>query len=195
MGIKMANKDKRFEKTEYLIKSTFFDMVKNNKKITVSEIAKKANIDRKTFYLHYDTVESLYGTFIEDAAKSLIEELDRLDFYHSKDSIKTFVQAYRKIFISYKDLFYAINNNKQFIEYIEFNNKTLTPYLNEYLNKNKNKKYAKKESLYDQFFYDGVIRFQQRFIQGELNLTLDEYFIEIEKIARTFAGLYSKRIK
>lgn len=193
--MKMGNKDKRFEKTEYLIKSTFFEMVKNNKKITVSEIAKKANIDRKTFYLHYETIESLYGVFMKDAETSLIEELERLGFYHSKDSIKTFVQAYRTIFISFKDFFYAINNNKQFIEYIEFNNTSLMPYLNKYLSRNKKEEVVKKESVYDQFFVDGLIRFQQRFIRGELNFTLDEYFAEIEKIAKTFAGLYTKRIR
>lgn len=191
----MGNKDKRFEKTEYLIKSTFFEMVKNNKKITVSEIAKKANIDRKTFYLHYETVESLYRVFMSDAENLLIEELERLDFYQSGDTIKTFVQAYRKVFISFRDLFYAINNNSQFIDYIEFNNTELMPYLTKYLSRNKNKKELEKEALYDRFFFDGLVKFQQRFIRGELKLTLDEYFLEIEKIARTFAGLYSKRIK
>ena len=135
--MKQLEKDKRFEKTEYLIKSTFFEMVKSNKKITISEIAKKANIDRKTFYLHYESIESLYKVFMKDAESSLIEELDRLDFFNSKDSIKTFVQAYRTIFISYKDLFYAINNNKQFIEYIEFSKTSMMPYLNKYLSRNK----------------------------------------------------------
>lgn len=191
----MANKDKRYEKTEFLIKKTFFELVKNNEKISVSQIAKKANIDRKTFYLHYETVESLYGIFMKDAENQLLEELDRLDFYHSKDSIKTFVQAYRTVFISYRDLFYAINNNTKFIDYIEFNNKELMPYLNEYLSRYKSKKDLEKESMYDRFFFDGLIKFQQRFIRGELDLTLDEYFVEIEKIAKTFSGLYSKRIK
>ena len=191
----MGIKDKRFEKTEYLIKSTFFDMVKNNKKITISEIAKRANIDRKTFYLHYESVESLYKVFMKDAESSLIEELDRLDFFNSKDSIKTFVQAYRTIFISYKDLFYAINKNKQFNEYIEFGKTSMMPYLNKYLSRNKKQEYLKKEIIYDQFFADGLIKFQQRFINGEFDFTLDQYFVEIEKIAKTFAGLYSKRIK
>lgn len=191
----MGIKDKRYEKTEFLIKKTFFELVKNNEKISVSQIAKKANIDRKTFYLHYETVESLYGIFMKDAENQLIEELDRLDFYHSKDSIKTFVQAYRTVFISYRDLFYAINNNKKFIDYIEFNNKELMPYLNEYLSRYKSKKDLEKESMYDRFFFDGLIKFQQRFIRGELDLTLDEYFVEIEKIAKTFSGLYSKRIR
>lgn len=191
----MSNKDKRFEKTEYLIKSTFFEMVKNNKKITISEIAKKANIDRKTFYLHYGSIESLYKVFMKDAESSLIEELERLDFFNSKDTIKTFVKAYRTIFISYKDLFYAINSNKQFIDYIEFGNTSMFPYLNKYLSKNKKQENLKKELIYDQFFMDGLIKFQQRFIHGEFDFTLDEYFSAIEKIARTYAGLYSKRIK
>lgn len=188
-------KDKRYEKTEYLIKSTFFEMIKKGEKITVSEIAKRANIDRKTFYLHYDTTESLFNEFMKDAEKLLIEELDRLDFDNSKDTIKTFVSAYRKIFISHKDLFYATNNNKQFLEYIEFSNSELMPYLNKYLNKNKKREDLEKETIYNKFFADGLLKFQQRFISGELNLSLDEYFNEIEKISRTFAGLYAKRIR
>ena len=186
-------KDKRYEKTEYLIKSTFFEMIKDGQKITVSEIAKRANIDRKTFYLHYDTIESLFNVFTRDAEKLLIEELDRLDYDNSKDTIKTFFSAYRKIFISHKDLFYAVNNNKQFLEYIEFKDLDLIPYLNKYLNKNKKPEDLKKELIYNRFFADGLLRFQQRFIAGELNISLDEYFSEIEKMSRTFAGLYSKR--
>ena len=71
----------------------------------------------------------------------------------------------------------------------------MMPYLNKYLSRNKKQEYLKKEIIYDQFFMDGLIKFQQRFINGEFDFTLDQYFIEIEKIAKTFAGLYSKRIR
>ena len=187
----MLNKDKRFQKTEYLIKKTFFDMVKNNEKITVSNVAKKSNIDRKTFYLHYPSIESLYESFIKDAELLMIEELDKLDYIHSKDHIKTYMQAYKKIFISHKDIYYAINANKNFLEY-QNNSSSL---LSSYLNKEKNQKDIDHETYYNIFVSDGFSRFQQRFIQGELNLTIDEYFEEIEKIFRSFATLYAKRSK
>lgn len=185
----MLNKDKRFQKTEFLIKKTFFDMIKNNEKITVSNIAKKSNIDRKTFYLHYSTIEDLYKTFTEDAEKLLIEELEALDYHHSKNHVKTFIQAYRKIFISHKDILYAINFNKNFLEYTN-----LTFSLTQtYLNKNKKQKDIDRETIYNVFAFDGLMKFQQRFIQGELKLSLDEYFNECEKICKTIASLYAKK--
>lgn len=187
----MLNKDKRFQKTEYLIKKTFFDMVKNNEKITVSNIAKKSNIDRKTFYLHYSSIEDLYKTFTEDAEKLLIEELEALDFEHSKDHVKTFIQAYRKIFIAHKDILYAINNNKNFLDSYNYSFSLIQPYLNI----NKSQKDIDHETIYNVFAFDGLLKFQQRYIRGEFNLTLDEYFNECEKICKTIASLYAKRKK
>jgi len=52
------NYDRRQIKTKKAIIGAFFTLLqeKNISKITITELAKIANIDRKTFYLHYEAL-------------------------------------------------------------------------------------------------------------------------------------------
>ena len=53
--------DRRVTKTLKSIRTAFYDLLEENdfEKITVSELARKADIDRKTFYLHYSSIDDL----------------------------------------------------------------------------------------------------------------------------------------
>lgn len=56
--------DRRITKTKNAIEKAFFQLiVKKGTKITVSEIARIADIDRKTFYLHYNSVDDIMKEF------------------------------------------------------------------------------------------------------------------------------------
>ena len=77
--------DKRILKTKLLILETFIDLVDKNpdRKITVTELTEKANIARKTFYLHYSYVDDIiisylndFSSFFYSAARNNIEKSD-----------------------------------------------------------------------------------------------------------------------
>ena len=57
----MNKKDLRFIKSEENIKNTFKKMIEemNYEDITISELTKRANINRKTFYCHYKNLDDL----------------------------------------------------------------------------------------------------------------------------------------
>lgn len=69
--------DRRTIKTENLIKHTFISLMmsKNIKDITVTEVTRIANLDRRTFYLHYkdiyDLNDSITAEFLEKFKKVL----------------------------------------------------------------------------------------------------------------------------
>ena len=57
----------------------YFDLIRENKttKVSVSDIARKADIDRKTFYLHFDSVDQVLEKYIDERVTyidSLLEE-------------------------------------------------------------------------------------------------------------------------
>ncbi len=58
---KKPENDLRYIKTEALIRETFRDMLKemDYSKITIRELTERAKINRKTFYLHYGTLDDL----------------------------------------------------------------------------------------------------------------------------------------
>lgn len=90
--------DLRVTKTVRSIKYAFCELIieKNYSDISVTELANRAEINRKTFYLHYPTLESLAKEFIDDITEGYLEyasyEIEQQDisgciakFYHYLD--------------------------------------------------------------------------------------------------------------
>ena len=66
--------DLRVQKSKRLIKDTFLNLMekKGYKNITITDIAAEAQINRKTFYFHYESIDKLYND-ISDECLSLID--------------------------------------------------------------------------------------------------------------------------
>ena len=87
--------DLRILKTEEAIKKAFKEMLLEMpyEKITIKELCQRAVINRKTFYLHYNSIEDVLERFQEEQS---CEYFDRIkDFDHVKEVdklIKIFFQ-------------------------------------------------------------------------------------------------------
>lgn len=68
--------DPRVERTQRAIKDAFRELVceKDAGRITVKEITERAGINRKTFYLHFETIETLYSSVLDDIMTTFFEE-------------------------------------------------------------------------------------------------------------------------
>lgn len=74
----MANKtDRRIERTQANIASAIRELImeKDYDAITVTEIAHRAGIDRKTFYLHYPSKDALLQALEEQHAQTMLSAL------------------------------------------------------------------------------------------------------------------------
>ena len=71
--------DRRVLRTRKAIMNAFDKLVSSSDidKITVSAIAREADIDRKTFYLHYSSVDDLANHKTEEVLERVIETLKR----------------------------------------------------------------------------------------------------------------------
>ncbi len=87
--------DRRITKTKAAIREAFFSVIKekNAPKITVTEIAKRANIDRKTFYLHYDSTEAIINEFYQELISELLLILEKNDFFDRSFDISSLFQS------------------------------------------------------------------------------------------------------
>ena len=70
--------DRRVIKTRAAIKAALDKLVKEQgmDKLTVSALAREANIDRKTFYLHYDSIDDLIDSAASDMVEDIISTID-----------------------------------------------------------------------------------------------------------------------
>lgn len=117
--------DKRTIKTVAAIRKAFCDLIiEGNKSFTIKDIAEKANINRKTFYLHYGSIEDLYKDLEENTENSLMAILNSKGFFNNAFSVKTFIDSflelmetnpilYEKLLVDdgYKFVFRQIKNN------------------------------------------------------------------------------------
>ena len=69
----MNKNDARYIKTHNALRHTFEDLVQNadQKDITVSSITRAAGVNRRTFYLHYETVDDMYDELALEQAEAL----------------------------------------------------------------------------------------------------------------------------
>ena len=66
--------DRRVVRTRKAIREAFFKLMEEQDyhKITIASIAREADIDRKTFYLHYGSVSDLVDEVIRDEAQTIV---------------------------------------------------------------------------------------------------------------------------
>lgn len=87
--------DLRVTKTRRLIKAAFLDLVqaKPVQKITVTELAKRAEISKGTFYLHYLDIYNLYNQMVEEAVAKIAGSFDPYpDLFSAPESfVRTFL--------------------------------------------------------------------------------------------------------
>ena len=135
--------DLRIVKTRTNIKNSLIDLLaeKNVSKITVTELAEKAMINRKTFYRHYNTVQDVVDV-ISHAKKSdrdgnnLVNQLNfiGLSIVENKEQINKILKNSPEVFGSGR----SVELLKRFIEVsirpvLNFKNETKLKYLVEFV--------------------------------------------------------------
>ncbi len=79
----MISVDRRVRKTKKAIQDAYFRLLaqKRSEKITVAEITREADIDRKTFYLHYDSVQDVIREYTEAKTREILKRLTMKSFF------------------------------------------------------------------------------------------------------------------
>ena len=102
--MKVKNLNRSSEKTKNLIRSTFAELIKEHKelnKVTVSELVKKADINRGTFYNHYDSIYDVAEELEAEVIKILFEDTKNLtslqDVFDYLDNIIKYLKEHEDI--------------------------------------------------------------------------------------------------
>lgn len=127
--------DLRVQKTREAIKNTFKEMVceMDAPKITVKELTERARIHRKTFYLHYTSIEALFEDMLQEAANKYFAEIDQVPPPMPMTEVNRVFFTY----LSKQDAFterlicaesYRTFCNKLFLTALKHNRKRFNPY-------------------------------------------------------------------
>lgn len=81
--------DLRIQRTKEAIRTTFEDMIceMDYEQISIKELAQRARINRKTFYLHYNTLDDLLREIQNEMAQNFIKRTQGLERPRDMDKI------------------------------------------------------------------------------------------------------------
>lgn len=99
--------DRRIAKTKAAIIRAYLELTstKDNHRITVTEIARIADIDRKTFYLHYSQVEDILEEMIHEKISALDALLRNNGYYEEPSNYFLVVKSLNELILSDVALF------------------------------------------------------------------------------------------
>ncbi len=87
------SKDLRVRRTLTSIRKSFFELVleKNYNEISITELTDRAGINRKTFYLHYSSLDDLVAEIEEEIVSDILESIgDYAEAFDLPGCIKNF---------------------------------------------------------------------------------------------------------
>ena len=112
----MASTDLRVQRTKKILKDTFKEMIITTdfEKITIKDLCEKAMINRRTFYLHYSSIEDILEDFISEYTQEYYNLIKDFDTIEEVDELV-------RIYFTYSEekgmMFERINTSPKF-EYI-----------------------------------------------------------------------------
>ena len=93
--MKTNRTDRRIEKTIKATETAYFELLseKKNDRITITELADRANIDRKTFYLHYNSVDDVIDRHSRATVARIMAELENKVFFNDVLDVSVFFET------------------------------------------------------------------------------------------------------
>jgi AcrR family transcriptional regulator len=93
--MKTNRTDRRIEKTIKATETAYFELLseKKNDRITITELADRANIDRKTFYLHYNSVDDVIDRHSRATVARIMAELGNKGFFNDVLDVSVFFET------------------------------------------------------------------------------------------------------
>ncbi|MCC8080724.1 MAG: TetR/AcrR family transcriptional regulator [Lachnospiraceae bacterium] len=98
--------DRRIKKTKASLHQAFYELLKkkNYSDITVKELAEEADITRKTFYLHYNTLDDLLREFMAERYERLQKPMEDMDLFSEDFDYFAFFTHLYDLFLENHDL-------------------------------------------------------------------------------------------
>lgn len=167
--------DRRVEKTKNAIMDAYFHLIITDKqeKVTVTQIAKTANIDRKTFYLHYACTEDIVKDFAMDRIAELKQMLVKENFSKESFSILRFFELLNQIVERYLNIFHFISLNRAYAYFFDQIKEMLIDIVaklyHDFFDFSETKL-----KLYADFYIAGIISVYMRWIHEDFPISMQE---------------------
>ena len=180
--------DRRISKTKKAIQKAYFELLKEKKKgrIPVSEITRLANVDRKTFYLHYASTEDIIHEFAESKVNELEERVFSGDVSSEHLAVRVF-SVFNEMISENRELLRFLSDSDAYDYFFGQIKVLLVDWLLQGDEVNHGIYSRAQIEIYVEFFVSGIVSSYVRWIREELPCTIDELAENVGIV--TFGGL------
>jgi len=166
--------DRRIKKTKESVRTAYLNLLKEKpaEKITISEIARNANIDRKTFYLHYSSVNDLVNSIFQEGFDDFYEYIGEQGIHENPFNAEIILEGINHL-VSHQLSFYqeiSKNSNSDFF-WSRIRELLSNEIQNHYREKIQTYKCLKVDA---EFFSSAIIGAYSSWLRGECSLTIEE---------------------
>lgn len=172
--MKVKNLNHSSVKTKNLIRNAFAELIKENQelnKVTVSELVKRADINRSTFYNHYDSIYDVAEEFEAEVIKVLFENNKKIE---TKEDVFLYLDNVINYLKENEEIYRLLLSSKDPLLFLErLNHSILNKLYNSLLN-NVNLKKDKTLKFNITFYTDGIINQVLNYFNGSIDCSLDE---------------------
>ncbi len=166
--------DKRIKKTKQAITEAYFSLLSEHKdgKVTISEIARKADIDRKTFYLHYQDTDDIIKEFCKEKVFQYIEKLDYINNAPRTFSVAQLFEILNSIISENVEILAIISKRKENNSFFQVIKEIL--YEAVWFNLREPLGLPDTElTVYTEFYISAIIAVYQLWVQEKLPITIE----------------------
>ena len=188
------------EKKEYrssirsrrLIREAFYSLLteKPVEKITVTDITRRADINRSTFYAHYPDVPGLVDAMMEEIIQDAIHVAEELDFQTLFSDPVPFVTKLVSIGIENQELYRISNTSNLAIRQIEKLKSVLLEKALTTVDMPESVRQSTALHIHIHFFVGGIINTYQQWVTGNLNCSNEEIVSQIAALIASNAPIY-----
>lgn len=188
--MKVKNLNHSSVKTKNLIRNTFAELIKEHKelsKVTVSELVKIADINRGTFYNHYDSIYDVAEELEAEIISVLLKDTKKLnsleDIFEYLDKVKAYLKEN-------EDLYRLLLSSKEPQLFLEKLTRLILEKIYNSINGNTNFRISNSLKFDISYFTDGIISQILKYFNGTTEYNLDEI---CENSKRIFEMLFAKK--
>ena len=166
--------DKRIARTRKSIKMALLELIekKSAEKITVSEIAILAGIERKTFYLHYGCIEDVYLDIEKEISDELIE-ISNQYIQEPEYKIVNIFNNLNTVITKNLSFFKAVNKNDSYSFVMNSFEKILSSVILK-ISREIYKIKSKNMIYYSDYYAAGILSLYKKWLKDETDLTIEE---------------------
>ena len=198
----MKGQGNPMEKKEYrnaarsrqLIRHAFMDLLaeKTFEKITATDIIKRADINRSTFYAHYPDARGLLDEIVGDVAvifQDLLSSMDFSEFFHDPRPILGVITEFMK---ENQSLYKMLIRSRMTLDVLDKLKQVLIQQVLSCPNLPVKDRYSAATEIRVRVILGGLVDAYRQWLSGEFTCTLDEATEEVAQIIQIWAAEFGE---